>query len=191
MLPLFFSAVMLSAGLAADYSQFPWHTDFLLCLPRRCQLFPAWAVVTVTCADACLFGYQTCLDQAEEHFPKGFANTQGVLGYRHWLPTRQPHTSFLRTKSTPKLSLLATDGASVPLNAYHFANQQSSQREGSWEANCQLPVQSTNVLGQKTLLGYGKQFYSIGMKLSHAEVASNMWIHFIAFVCSSFRFQQS
>lgn len=94
MLPLFFSAVMLSASLA-DYSQFPWHTDFLLCLPRRCQLFPAWAVATVTCANTFLFGCQTCLGQTEEHFPKGFANTQGELGYRHWLPTGQPHTSFL------------------------------------------------------------------------------------------------
>jgi len=61
-------------------------------------------------------------------------------------------------KASLKLSSLATHGAIVPLNAYHFADQQSSQRERSWETNCQLPAQSTDVFSQITLLGAGSTF---------------------------------
>lgn len=100
-LPPFFSAVMLSAGLAADYNQSRQHAVFLPCLPRTCHLFPVWAVVAISCADTFLSGYQTHLGQTEEHFLKGFANMQGVPGYRHWLPSRQPHTGFLHTKKHP------------------------------------------------------------------------------------------
>lgn len=120
-------------------------------------------MATVSGADTFLFAYQTYLHETEECFPKGSANMLGMPGYSHWLPTRQPHTEALYIpRSIDKLSLLATGDATVPLNAYHFGDQQSPQRGKSWKPNCQLPVQSTNVFGQMTLLGIGSNFTAQG-----------------------------
>lgn len=111
-------------------------------------------MATVSCADTFLFGQQTHPDEIKEHFPKGSANMQCMPGDKHWLATRKPHTqAFYTPKSIPKWSLLATNGATVPLNAYHFADQQSLPMKRSWGENCQLPVQSIKPFHQMTLLG--------------------------------------